>query len=224
MISALPLPCREIEVTPEVRVAELALDDVERHAFAGALNRVPVKRWCGAKRPPAAGPAPGRSHEPWYVRRMLPGRRTAWRAARSLLIAALVGAVAAQPAWAASRAERLQAVVDHLSEDLYLGANLLGREQAFHVPGAALTVSIPGRRPRTFVTGLAEVAGRRPMRRRMAQPIGSGTKPMVAVSILSLVEHKRLALGDRLSQVAAASRRDGGVLAALVRRYAGRLR
>jgi CubicO group peptidase (beta-lactamase class C family) len=155
---------------------------------------------------------------------MASGCRVVWRAAIPLVGALLVGAVAAQTGWAASRGERLQAVVDHLAADVYLGANLLGHEQAFHVPGATLSVSIPGRRPRTFVTGLADVVGRRVMRRGMTQPIGSGTKPMVAAAILSLVERRRFALDDRLTQVAAANRRDGGVLAALVRRYAGRLR
>jgi hypothetical protein len=35
---------------PEVGVPELALDDVERHAFAGQLERVRVRSWCRANR------------------------------------------------------------------------------------------------------------------------------------------------------------------------------
>src|SRR4051794_18072767 len=85
-------------------------------------------------------------------------------------------------------------------------------------------VSVTGCRPRTWVSGLADVARGNPLRPGVPQPIGSGTKPMVAAVVLSLVRKRRFGLDDRLAAVAARYRRDDDALHALCRRYARRVR
>jgi len=62
------------------------------------------------------------------------------------------------------------------------------------------------------------------MRAGLAQPVGSGTKPMTAVVLLRLVQQGRLSLDAPLPRLAARNRRDGGRLARLVGRFGGRLR
>jgi CubicO group peptidase (beta-lactamase class C family) len=120
--------------------------------------------------------------------------------------------------------DRLQAVVDGLIGDVFVGLGLDGKRQAFYVPGASLSVGLPGQATRTYEAGWANLRRRSPMRADQAQPIGSGTKPMTAALVIRLVTRGRLRLGDRLGAVAATHRRDGGRLAALARRFRLRLR
>jgi D-alanyl-D-alanine carboxypeptidase len=152
-----------------------------------------------------------------------------------LVLSAAVGAHAATaqpiratrpapPSFAAISGTRLQAVVDGLVSTVFLGRGPTGARQTFFVPGAALTVA-PSRGPaRTYVAGRSNLPARGPMRPRQVQPIGSGTKPMTAVLVLRLVERGRIHIDQPLPAVAAAHRRDGGRLAALVRAFRPRLR
>jgi CubicO group peptidase (beta-lactamase class C family) len=114
-------------------------------------------------------------------------------------------------------------VADGLVSDVYVGQGLLGGQQAFYVPGTALTVQLPGRAARTYVAGLADLRTRRRIRPDAPQPIGSGTKPLTAVLVLRLVERGRIRVDDRLTALAARHRRDGGRLARLARGHAARL-
>src|SRR5919109_2923321 len=118
----------------------------------------------------------------------------------------------------------LQAVVDGLVSTVFVGRGMTGASQTFFVPGAALTVAPPRGPARTYVAGRSNLAAHAPMRPRLVQPIGSGTKPMTAVLVLRLVERGRIHIDQRLRAVAAAHRRDGGRLAALVRAFRSRLR
>lgn len=150
----------------------------------------------------------------------------------ALLLAALVALALAVPAGAGGAGSaqpsdldaRLQAVVDGLATDVYVGAGLDGSRQPFYVPGAALSVSVPEQRTRTYAAGWANLRRRIPMRADQVQPIGSGTKPMTAALIIRLVTRGRVRLRDRLIGAATAHRRDGGRLARLVRRFHPRLR
>jgi D-alanyl-D-alanine carboxypeptidase len=161
------------------------------------------------------------------MRRRQRGRRFArpFGAALVALLAA-VGSSAAGPlrAQTAGSPAALQSVVDGLASTVFVGQGLTGATQAFRVPGTALTVVRRCGRARTYVAGESNVAASAAMRARLAQPIGSGTKPMVAVLVLRLVERRRIRVDERLSAVAAAHRRDGGRLAALVRAFRSRLR
>jgi hypothetical protein len=56
MISALSMPCRQIEVTPRLVWPELALDDDQWHALAGHLDGVRVTELVWREAPPDAGP------------------------------------------------------------------------------------------------------------------------------------------------------------------------
>jgi CubicO group peptidase (beta-lactamase class C family) len=144
---------------------------------------------------------------------------------RRVVAAGLVfAAVTAAPAGAATLDERLRAVADGLVADVFVGTGLFGGEQAFYVPGTALTVDLPGRRPRTYVAGWADLRGGRVVRPDDAQPVGSGTKPMTALLVLELVRRGRIGIDDRLTHLAAAHRRDGGRLARLVAAHRRRLR
>jgi D-alanyl-D-alanine carboxypeptidase len=136
----------------------------------------------------------------------------------------VIAALAAAPARAATLDERLQAVADGLVSDVFLGAGLSARQQAFHVPGTALTVDLPNRGPRTYVAGRADLRRGRLVRPHDAQPVGSGTKPMTALLVLELVHRGLLDIDDRLTDVAAAHRRDGGRLARLAAAHQNRLR
>ena len=136
----------------------------------------------------------------------------------------VLAAVAAAPAGAATLDERLQAVADGLVSDVFVGAGLFGGQEAFYVPGTALTVDLPGRGPRTYVAGRADLRGGRVVRPDDPQPVGSGTKPMTALLVLELVRRGRIGIDDRLTDVAAAHRRDGGRLARLVAAHRSRLR
>jgi CubicO group peptidase (beta-lactamase class C family) len=118
----------------------------------------------------------------------------------------------------------LQAVVDGLVEDAFVGAGLSGARQVFHVPGAVLTVDPPGAPARTFAAGIADLRGGTPLRPRRPQPVGSGTKPMTAVLVLRLVERGWVKLDEPLARAAARHARDGGRLARLTRRHRHRLR
>jgi CubicO group peptidase (beta-lactamase class C family) len=146
------------------------------------------------------------------------------RRGAALVAAALIllpsGAARAQE----PRDAALQAVVDGLVEDAFVGAGLSGARQVFHVPGAVLTVDPPGRPARTFAAGVADLRGAIPMRADRPQPVGSGTKPMTAVLVLDLVQRGRIALDEPLARAAARHRRDRGRLARLTRRYRHRLR
>jgi hypothetical protein len=51
MISTLSMPRRSTEVMPQVAVAELPLDDDQRHAFASHLDRVGVSELVRSKTP-----------------------------------------------------------------------------------------------------------------------------------------------------------------------------
>jgi CubicO group peptidase (beta-lactamase class C family) len=161
------------------------------------------------------------------------GRVFSWPAL--LVLSAAVGAhsAAAQqiratrpapPSFAATSETRLQAVVDGLVSTVFLGRGLTGASQAFFVPGATLTVAPPRGPIRTYVAGRSNLAGYAPMRPRLVQPIGSGTKPMTAVLVLRLVEGGRIRVDQRLPAVAVAHRRDGGRLAEIVRAFPSRLR
>ena len=88
----------------------------------------------------------------------------------------------------------LQAVADGLVSDVFVGAGLFEGQQAFYVPGTALTVDLPGRGPRTYVAGRADLAGGRVVRPDDAQPVGSGTKPMTALLVLELVRRGRIGI------------------------------
>jgi CubicO group peptidase (beta-lactamase class C family) len=118
----------------------------------------------------------------------------------------------------------LQGVVDGLVSTAFVGEGLTASRDVFLVPGAALTVAPRGRHPRTFVAGQADLGDDAPMRPGLPQPVGSGTKPMTAVLVLSLVEQGRLDLDERLPDVARSHRRDGGRLATVVRAFHSRLR
>jgi CubicO group peptidase (beta-lactamase class C family) len=118
----------------------------------------------------------------------------------------------------------LQAVVDGLTLDVFVGADLSGEPEAFYVPGAALSVSLPDEATRTYASGLAGVGVGDVVQADLVQPIGSGTKPMTAALLIRLVLKGRLRLGDELTDAGAAHRRDGGRLARLVRRFRHRLR
>jgi D-alanyl-D-alanine carboxypeptidase len=157
--------------------------------------------------------------------RRLPARGLPGVVVRGAVTAGLVlAAVAAAPAGAATLDERLQAVADGLVSDVFVGAGLFEGQQAFYVPGTALTVDLPDRRARTYVAGRADLAGGRVVRPDDPQPVGSGTKPMTALLVLDLVRRGRIGIDDRLTDVAAAHRRDGGRLARLVEAHRRRLR
>jgi CubicO group peptidase (beta-lactamase class C family) len=132
--------------------------------------------------------------------------------------------MAATPAGAAPLDQRLQAVADELVSDVFVGAGLVGGQQAFYVPGTALTVDLRGRGPRTYVAGRADLRGGRALRPDDPQPVGSGTKPMTALLVLDLVRRGRIGVDDRLTDVAAAHRRDDGRLARLAAAHRRRLR
>jgi CubicO group peptidase (beta-lactamase class C family) len=159
------------------------------------------------------------------VGRLVAGGAADFVVVRRAVAAGLVlAAVAAAPAGAATLDEGLQSVADGLVSDVFVGAGLFGGQQAFYVPGTALTVALPGERPRTFVAGRADLRGGRVVRPGDPQPIGSGTKPMTALLVLELVRRGRIGIDDRLTAVAAAHRRDGGRLARLVAAHRRRLR
>jgi CubicO group peptidase (beta-lactamase class C family) len=137
----------------------------------------------------------------------------------------MLATVAAAPAGAATLDERLQAVADGVVSDVFVGAGLFGGRQAFYVPGTALTVDLPGRGPRTYVAGRADLRSGRVVGPDDPQPVGSGTKPMTALLVLDLVRRGRIGIDDRLTESAAAHRRDGGGrLARLVEAHWTRLR
>jgi CubicO group peptidase (beta-lactamase class C family) len=153
--------------------------------------------------------------------RGLPGVVVRGAVAAGLVLAA----VAAAPAGAATLDERLQAVADGVVSDVFVGAGLFGGRQAFYVPGTALTVDLPGRGPRTYVAGRADLRSGRVVGPDDPQPVGSGTKPMTALLVLDLVRRGRIGIDDRLTELAAAHRRDGGGrLARLVEAHWTRLR
>ena len=159
------------------------------------------------------------------VDRLFPHAATGVVVVRRAVAAGLVlAAVASAPVGAATLDERLQAVADGVVSDVFVGAGLFGGQQAFYVPGTALTVDLPGRRPRSYVAGWADLRSGRVVRRGDRQPIGSGTKPMTALLVLGLVRRGRIDIDDRLTAVAAAHRRDGGRLARLVAAHRSRLR
>ena len=143
---------------------------------------------------------------------------------RAVAAGLVLVAVASPPVGAATLDERLQAVADGVVSNVFVGAGLFGGQQAFYVPGTALTVDLPGRRPRTYVAGRADLRSGRVVRPGDRQPIGSGTKPMTALVVLGLVRRGRIDVDDRLTDVAAAHRRDGGRLARLVAAHRSRLR
>ena len=136
---------------------------------------------------------------------------------------AVLAAVAVAPARAASLDERLQTVADGLVSNVFVGVGLSGGQQAFHVPGTALTVDLPKSAPRTYVAGRADLLSGRALRPDDPQPIGSGTKPMTALLVLELARRGLIGIDDRLTDLAAAHRRDGGRLARLVAAYRRRL-
>jgi CubicO group peptidase (beta-lactamase class C family) len=146
--------------------------------------------------------------------------------ARGAVAAGLVlAAVAAAPTGAATLDGRLPAVADGVVSDVFVGAGLFGGRQAFYVPGTALTVDLPGRGPRTYVAGRADLRSGRVVGPDDPQPVGSGTKPMTALLVLDLVRRGRIGIDERLAAVAAANRRDGGGrLARLVEAHRTRLR
>jgi CubicO group peptidase (beta-lactamase class C family) len=119
---------------------------------------------------------------------------------------------------------RLQAVVDDLTGDVFIGNGLSGRSQLFHVPGSQLTVDSPAEGSRTFVGGVADVASGAPVQADQIQPIGSNTKVVTAVLVMQLVEDGRLRLDQTVPAVAARYERNGGGLSRLVREYPERLR
>jgi CubicO group peptidase (beta-lactamase class C family) len=143
---------------------------------------------------------------------------------RAVAAGLALAAMAATPAGAATLDERLQAVADGLVSNVFVGAGLFGGQQAFYVPGTALTVDLPRRGPRTFVAGRADLQSGRVVRPDDRQPVGSGTKPMTALLVLELVRRGRIGIDDKLTDVAAAHRRDGGRLARLVAAHRRRLR
>jgi CubicO group peptidase (beta-lactamase class C family) len=145
-------------------------------------------------------------------------------ALRAVAMGLGLAAVAAAPAGAATLDERLQAVADGLVSDVFVGAGLFGGQQPFYVPGTALTVDLPGMGARTYVAGRADLHGGRPVRPSARQPVGSGTKPMTALLVLELVRRGHIGIDDRLTELAAAHRRDGGRLARLVAAHRTRLR
>ena len=145
-------------------------------------------------------------------------------ARRALAAGLALGAVVPGSAGAATLDERLQTVADGVVSNVFVGPGLFGADQAFYVPGTALTVDLPGRSPRTYVAGRADLRGGRMVRPNDPQPIGSGTKPMTALLVLQLVRRGLVDIDDRLTAVAAAHRRDGGRLARLVAAHRGRLR
>jgi hypothetical protein len=64
----------------------------------------------------------------------------------TLAAAVLAASIAAAPS-AAAPADldaRLQGVVDTLTTDVYIGTGFAGDQEAFYVPGTALSVSLPG--------------------------------------------------------------------------------
>ena len=159
------------------------------------------------------------------VSRLLARVALAFVVVRRAVVAGLVlAAVTASPAGAATLDQRLQAVADGLVSDVFVGAGLFEGQQAFYVPGTALTIDLPGRRPSTYVAGRADLAGGRVVRPDDPQPVGSGTKPMTALLVLKLVGRGRIGIDDRLTDVAAAHRRDGRRLARLVAAHRRRLR
>jgi CubicO group peptidase (beta-lactamase class C family) len=143
---------------------------------------------------------------------------------RAVAAGLVLAAVAAAPVGATTLDERLQAVADGVVSDVFVGAGLFGGQQAFYVPATAVTVDRPGRGPRTYVAGRADVRRGRVVRPGDPQPVGSGTKPMTALLVLELARRGRIGINDRLTDVAAVHRRDGGRLARLVARHQRRLR
>jgi CubicO group peptidase (beta-lactamase class C family) len=113
-------------------------------------------------------------------------------------------------------------VVETLTRDVYVGAGFAGDQEAFYVPGTALSVSLPGERTRTYVAGLADLKRGTPIRAGQVQPVGSGTKPMTAALIIDLVRRGKLRLNQRLTKVAHRYRR--GQLRPIVDSFRDRLR
>jgi CubicO group peptidase (beta-lactamase class C family) len=140
--------------------------------------------------------------------------------AASIVVGVSAGSSAATPA---DLDTRLQAVVDNLVSDVYLGTGFAGDQEAFYVPGTSLSVSLPGDpTTRTYVAGLSDVKRGRPVTAGQAQPVGSGTKPMTAALVINLVRRGKLALNDRLTDVERRYR--GGRLTAVVDTFRDRLR
>jgi CubicO group peptidase (beta-lactamase class C family) len=143
------------------------------------------------------------------------------------VLAVLVTAGAAAERGDAAPADldaRLQAVVDDLTQNVYLGAGFADDQEAFYVPGAALSVSLPGEPTRTYVAGVADVKRGTAVTPVQVQPIGSGTKPMTAALIIDLVRRGRLRLGERLTDVAHRYMGSGPQLAAIATMDRDRLR
>jgi CubicO group peptidase (beta-lactamase class C family) len=142
----------------------------------------------------------------------------------TLAAAVLAASIAAAPS-AAAPADldaRLQGVVDTLTTDVYIGTGFAGDQEAFYVPGTALSVSLPGEPTRTYVAGMADVKRGTPITAAQVQPVGSGTKPMTAALIIDLIRKGKLRLGDRLTAVA--QRYRGGLLTPLVDSFRDRFR
>ena len=119
---------------------------------------------------------------------------------------------------------QLQAVADDLTGDVFIGVGLASGKQRFHVPGTALTFSPVGGAPRTFTSGVSNIATEEPRAEDQVQPIGSNTKVMTAVLVMQLVEDGELSLEETLPEIAARNRADGGRLARLAGHYERKVR
>jgi CubicO group peptidase (beta-lactamase class C family) len=145
--------------------------------------------------------------------------------AAAVLAASIAGGIAAERGDAAPTDldARLQAVVDGLTQDVYLGTGIAGDQEAFYVPGAALSVSLPGQPTRTYVAGTDDLKRRTPLRAGRVQPVGGGTKPMTPALIIDLVRRGKLRLDERLTAVARTTEGHEPQLGLIVGRYRDRV-
>lgn len=119
---------------------------------------------------------------------------------------------------------RLQAVIDGMTRDVFVGNGLTGQRQLFAVPAAALTVNSSGDDRRTFVSGTADLSSHEPASASGIQAIGSNTKVFTAVLVMRLVQDGKLHLDERIPAIASTYGDDRDPLSALTRRYSDRLR
>jgi CubicO group peptidase (beta-lactamase class C family) len=119
---------------------------------------------------------------------------------------------------------RLQAVIDGMTRDVFVGNGITGRRQLFHLPAAALTVNSTDDKSRTFVSGTADLSSREVPRASDIQPIGSNTKVVTAVLVMRLVQDGKLQLEERVPAIAARFGGEKDPLSELVSRYQDRLR
>jgi D-alanyl-D-alanine carboxypeptidase len=113
---------------------------------------------------------------------------------------------------------RLQAVADRATSVAFLDQRELS-----HVPGLAITVVTPSKGASDAVGGIGDLRSGARVRRGQVQPVGSVTKPFIAVLTMRLVENGKLQLSEGVLQIAERYGGPGAALTRLATRYRARL-